>query len=373
MLSWFPTRSVKYSLLTLACAGIVHSVSIAVAFHRIETPETRSTPLADPDSVFQTYAVIQDIRVQIREPYPEFWGNPHPEYGTAFQWARVLVTVEVSHPGIYGVDAHYGFRTDQVSGSSPWTSTRKHLAPGRHVIPIEFRHNEIGSPYAFWDTTFVGGNAMARLSYFASDQELLDAVGGDAGFEEYLRENREGGTISTDPNSERSIGTMEVRFEHRRKPIAVAPEAPREYHFPMGSPDEVHLTVSRIDGGGSTTYRYSLENRSRESLFSFMIGAIRSSPTCPELRYAPVGYVENASECPGGISIRRKWRGCVGKREDCDGYFLNIGYPDGEGLVPGKSLTFTVMLTAPDSTYEHASFWIVGRRNQYEGRARPVG
>ncbi|HET9232591.1 MAG TPA: hypothetical protein VFP10_00430, partial [Candidatus Eisenbacteria bacterium] len=257
-----------------------------------------------------------------------------------------------------------------VGGSSPWKSSRVHLEPGLHVVPFAFRQNEIGGPYAFWDTTFVGGVAMARLDYLASEQDLLDVVGGNAVFEEYLREQHEDGRVDTTHTLPRSIGTLEVRFERRASPIAVAPEPPREYQLPFGSPDAIDLSVSRVDRSGSTVYRYSLRNLSRESLFGFMVGAVRSSPSCPELQSVPIGFVPDRVECPPSIVIRRKWRGCVGRREDCGGHFLNLGYPDGEGLVPGGTLTFTVELPAPDPTYESASIWILGERNQYEGRVR---
>jgi hypothetical protein len=369
-LSWFLTRSWKHGLLTLVCAMMVQVVSCTAGLRSLqnyEAPQTAS--LGNPDSVFQTYGRLENLGVEIHKPYPDNWGNPNPEYGTAYQYARVLVRVRISRPGLYGVDAHYGFQIDQLSGSTPWKSEKKHLEPGLHVVPLEFRHNEVG-PYAFWDTTFVGGTVMARLSYFASEKELLDAAGGDPGFEKYLREDNEGGTIGTTPDLERSIDTMERRIERNRSPMVVAPPVPREYLFPMGPSNAVDLVVARRDGDGSTTYRYSLTNRSRESLFSFMVGSVRSSSSCPDLRTAPVGYVENAADCPGGIVIRRKWRGSVSRREECDRYYLNFGYPDGDGLVPGGTLTFTVTVSAPDSTYEHAGFWVVGQRNQYEGKVR---
>jgi len=138
----------------------------------------------------------------------------------------------------------------------------------------------------------------------------------------------------------------------------------------------VELTVERVKHAGAVTYRYRLVNHAKTHLHNFLVGTTLSSGSCPDLNLTPVGFDAEKNRCPSSIVVRPPWTGCVNGQEECYGGFLEFDYSDStfDGLTPGDSLPFSVTVPAADSTYEHASFWIVGDDYlQYEGRARMIG
>jgi len=137
----------------------------------------------------------------------------------------------------------------------------------------------------------------------------------------------------------------------------------------------VDIAVSRVSGAGqSVTYHFTLRNGTRNQLHNFMVGTTFSD-SCPDLQELPVGWGDS-TDCPRSIVVPRPWRGCVYFEEACDGLFLQFDYPDTltgwDGLAPDDSLRFSVTVAKPDSSYEHASFWVNSNEQVYRGRVRQV-
>jgi hypothetical protein len=135
----------------------------------------------------------------------------------------------------------------------------------------------------------------------------------------------------------------------------------------------VDIALTRASGAGhSVTYQFTLRNGSGIQLHNFMIGTTLSD-SCPDLREPPAGW-SDTTNCPPSIVVPKPWIGCVNSQEDCDGCFLVFDY-DPEtfgGLAPGDSLRFAVTVAKPDSSYEHASFWVNSDDQVYLGRVRQV-
>lgn len=176
-LSWFIYRSKKLAVITFASALIFQVVEIAIVLPiRLRKAQSFAKKGIESEKSYEQFAKIGDVSFEVLDPYSDNTiGNSHPEHGPKYKILRIKVPISVSRAGAYQVNARYSFSRAGETGGTPMKAATQTLEIGKDTVTIEFAANE-GSGYGYWSPSLVGGSAEIRLSYLASQKELLDRL-----------------------------------------------------------------------------------------------------------------------------------------------------------------------------------------------------